>query len=128
LSYRLDPADFFLLLADPLRRRILLLLLAHDALCVCELFYALGVAQPKVSRHLALMRAAGLLGQRKRGKWVVYALHREMPFWAVRVVQEMAQGLSADPLCAGDTARLEAMPNRPSRAVILGSASQGVSP
>lgn len=119
MTYRLDPAEFFVVLADPLRRRILLLL-AHGSLCVCELFHALGVAQPKVSRHLALMRAAGVLSQRKCGKWVIYQMHRQMPLWAVRIVQEMAEGIGADALCASDRARLASMPNRPDRTALIG--------
>ncbi|MGB0127711.1 MAG: metalloregulator ArsR/SmtB family transcription factor [Rhodocyclaceae bacterium] len=120
MTYRLDPAEFFVVLADPLRRRILLLLLAQGSLCVCELFHALDVVQPKVSRHLALMRAAGVLSQRKCGKWVIYQMHRQMPLWAVRIVQEMAEGMGADALCANDRARLTSMPNRPDRTALLG--------
>lgn len=118
MSYHLDPAGFFVILADDLRRRILMLLLAQRSLCVCELFYSLNVAQPKVSRHLALMRAAGVLNQRKCGKWVIYQLHRQMPLWASRILQEMAEGLNSEAICVDDAIRLAGMPKRPDKAGI----------
>jgi ArsR family transcriptional regulator, arsenate/arsenite/antimonite-responsive transcriptional repressor len=122
MTYRLDPAAFFLMLSDDLRRRILVLLLHQESLCVCELFYGLGVAQPKVSRHLALMRTAGVLSQRRCGKWVIYRLHRQMPLWAVRILEQMAEGMHADGACRDDGRRLANMPNRPDRPAILGNA------
>ncbi len=63
-----DATSFFSLLSDELRRRILVLLMSEDELCVCELFFALDAIQPRVSRHLALMRETGMLSQRKRGR------------------------------------------------------------
>lgn len=101
----------FDVLSDEIRRRILCLLLKEGELCVCELFQALGLPQPKVSRHLAVMRDAAVLSVRREGTWVFYRLDAQLPLWAYKVIESMAQGASF----AGDVQRLETMPNRPVR-------------
>lgn len=62
--------------ADATRLRILSLLLAEKELCVCDLCAALREIQPKVSRHLAILRRAGLVQVRCDGKWKYYSLAR----------------------------------------------------
>ena len=59
--------------ADDTRLRIVALL-AHGELCVCHLQDALELPQPTVSRQLALLRAAGLVEDRRAGTWVYYRL------------------------------------------------------
>jgi ArsR family transcriptional regulator len=59
--------------ADPTRLR-LLHLLGEGEVCVCHLVEALGEPQPKVSRHLAVLRRAGLVTARVEGPWRHYAL------------------------------------------------------
>jgi ArsR family transcriptional regulator len=60
-------------LGDPTRLRILRLLLdARAELCVCEFVDSLEEPQYNVSKHLAAMKAAGLLQSRKEGRWVYY--------------------------------------------------------
>lgn len=83
---------FFDALADATRRRILLLLLRADERCVCELYQALKQPQPTVSRHLAILREAKLVLVRKEGTWAYYRLHPQLPLWASRVIQLMADG------------------------------------
>jgi ArsR family transcriptional regulator, arsenate/arsenite/antimonite-responsive transcriptional repressor len=63
----------FKALADTTRLRILGLLLAGEV-CVCDIHDSLGLPQPKVSRHLAYLRRAGLVDARKEGLWVHYRL------------------------------------------------------
>lgn len=63
----------FKALADTTRLRILNLLLAGEV-CVCDIHDTLGIPQPKASRHLAYLRAAGLVDARKDGQWVHYRL------------------------------------------------------
>jgi ArsR family transcriptional regulator len=63
----------FKALADTTRLRILNLLLAGDV-CVCDIHDTLGIPQPKASRHLAYLRASGLVDARKDGQWVHYRL------------------------------------------------------
>jgi len=59
--------------ADRTRLRILHLL-GPGELCVCDLVRVLGMPQPKISRHLAYLRRAGLVTSRKDGLWMHYAL------------------------------------------------------
>lgn len=65
--------DIFRAFADPTRLRILNLLIEGE-LCVCQLCRALGEIQPKISRHLAYLRRAGLVRARREGKWMHYAV------------------------------------------------------
>ena len=65
------PAFLFKTLADPTRLRLLNLLACGET-CVCELTDTLRVVQPKVSRHLALLKRAGLVEARRNGKWMHY--------------------------------------------------------
>lgn len=91
----LDPQAFFDALNDPVRRQVLALLLAHDERCVCDLLAVLDVPQPKLSRHLAVLREAGLVLTRRAGVWMHYRLHPELPAWAFRVLWHMKEGMSA---------------------------------
>ncbi|WMP16736.1 metalloregulator ArsR/SmtB family transcription factor [Thiothrix lacustris] len=79
-------------LADQTRLRILLLLVGKEELCVCELTQALALAQPKISRHLAVLRESGLLLDRKAGLWVYYRLHPELLCWALDVLENLRLG------------------------------------
>jgi ArsR family transcriptional regulator len=63
----------FRALADQTRLRILALL-AGGEVCVCDIHETLGIPQPKASRHLAYLRRAGLVADRKAGLWVHYRL------------------------------------------------------
>lgn len=89
----MSPDLLFEALADTTRRRMLVLLLKHGELCVCDLFGVLQLAQPKVSRHLAILRESELLVSRKQGTWVYYRLNPEMPLWAVQALQALADGV-----------------------------------
>ena len=60
--------------ADPIRLRLLNLLGDGRAVCVCHLHEALGLPQPTVSRHLAVLRESRLVAATKRGLWVYYRL------------------------------------------------------
>ena len=105
----------FAALSDPIRLRALLLMAREGELCVCELTHALGVAQPKVSRHLAALREAGLVRDRREAQWVHYAIVDDIPPWQRAILAATAEGLRDDPLHAEDHARLRAMTNRPPR-------------
>ena len=59
--------------ADPNRLRILKCLQVRPA-CVCELVQATGMPQPRVSRHLKVLRDAGLVVDSREAQWVLYAL------------------------------------------------------
>ena len=109
----ISPSQLFQLLSDETRLRCLLLMRQEDELCVCELTHALGVIQPKVSRHLAALRDAGMVLDRRQGQWVYYRLHPDLPEWIGRVIEETAAGVSKlEPFC-NDRSVLLQMPNRP---------------
>ena len=102
----LQPAQFFKCLADETRLRCLILLQRRGELCVCELTQALQMSQPKISRHLALLRTCRLLQDRRQGAWVYYRLHPALPDWALIVLISAAEGLAEQAVFAGDAARL----------------------
>jgi DNA-binding transcriptional ArsR family regulator len=64
---------------EPSRLRILKVL-EDGELCGCHLVELLGFAQPTVSRHLSILRAAGLVSERKDGRWTYYRLPRRAEF------------------------------------------------
>lgn len=68
-----DLLDIFKALSDETRLRILKLL-ERDELCVCDIVAALGMSQPKVSFHLNVLKEAGLIKDRKDGRWIHYRL------------------------------------------------------
>ncbi|WP_166256978.1 metalloregulator ArsR/SmtB family transcription factor [Marinobacter salicampi] len=112
----LKPADFnpvsvFKALADDLRLAALLLIRDQRKLCVCELTEALDVSQPKVSRHLAILRDTGLVETERRGQWVYYFLSASLPAWLVRVLEETAKASQA--LTGRPLERLQVMADRP---------------
>ena len=68
------PLDqFFRALADPTRLR-LIHLMSEQEICVCYFIDVIGAPQPKISRHLAYLRRAGLVAARRQGKWMHYRL------------------------------------------------------
>lgn len=83
----LSPDQFFKCLAEETRLRCLLLLLDCESLCVCELHESLGLSQPKVSRHLADLRRCAIVADERRGRWIYYRLHPELPLWALQVLR-----------------------------------------
>lgn len=90
----LKPEDFFSLLSDETRLRCLLLLQMKGECCVCDLTYALKKAQPKVSRHLAILKGAGAVVGRREGAWIYYYLHPKLPVWALRLLAAAAKETS----------------------------------
>jgi len=66
-------ADVFKALSDPTRLRIAALL-THGELCVCDLMEILRLPQSTISRHMARLKSAGIVKDRRQGKWVHYSL------------------------------------------------------
>lgn len=108
----LHPDAFFAALAHPLRLRTLILLEQDRELCVCELTRVLGVSQPMISRHLAQLRTAWVVLDRREGLWVHYRLHPDLPPWARRVLAEAARGLVDQAPYGPDGVALAAMTQR----------------
>lgn len=69
----LEMEKLFLALADKTRLR-LLNLIREDEVCVCYFTEVLGESQPKISRHLAYLRNAGIVSARREGKWMNYSI------------------------------------------------------
>ncbi|HCA9524894.1 TPA: metalloregulator ArsR/SmtB family transcription factor [Klebsiella variicola subsp. variicola] len=85
---QLSPLQLFKGLSDQTRLNLILLLREKGELCVCELTLVLKESQPKISRHLALLRDSGLLIDRREGKWIHYRLSPHMPAWAAAVIEQ----------------------------------------
>lgn len=109
----LTPDSLFRALADPTRLRSIVLLHNTGELCVCELTYALDIIQPKISRHLAILREEGIVTDRRAGHWVYYQLNPALPDWAQTVIEASACGVRNNNPYADDHATLGEMPNRP---------------
>jgi ArsR family transcriptional regulator len=109
----IEPATLFRALADDTRLRCLALLDAEGELCVCELTHALAEPQPKISRHLAALRAAGIVLDRREGLWIHYRIDPSLPAWARSILAGAARAGADSPTARRDRARLAAMPRRP---------------
>jgi ArsR family transcriptional regulator len=79
--------EFFKLLSDETRLHSVLLIADQGELCVCELTTALKLIQPKISRHLAMLRKAELLLDRRQGQWVFYRLNPALPDWVQQSIR-----------------------------------------
>lgn len=106
-----DPVTIFKALGDEFRLASLMLIHEQQKLCVLELTTALGIPQPKASRHLATLRDAGLLETERQGQWTFYSLNPRLPHWLLRVLGETADGNTS--LITKELERLAAMPDRP---------------
>lgn len=107
------PNTLFKALSDDTRLCMLLLIMEEQELCVCELMVALDAIQPKISRHLALLKITGLLQDRRQGQWIYYRLHSDLPQWVMEVIQ--ATGRSGLSTIDKERMRLAQMGNRPER-------------
>lgn len=106
-NYAMDTATtFFATLADPIRLRCLALIAKAGELCVCELVAALDIPQPKISRHLAVMRDAGLLFDRREAQWVLYNVAPQLPPWAETAIEAAIAAVKAEPQHLKDMKRL----------------------
>lgn len=107
------PETLFNALSDPTRLRCLALLCREGELCVSELTHALDLPQPKVSRHLAQLRDAALVNDKRRGQWVFYRLNVTLPEWVCGVLSTTFEAVSTATPFAEDRLRLAAMEDRP---------------
>ena len=97
-------------LANPARLRILAMLTGGE-LCACQIVAVLGLAGSTVSRHIAELRTAGLVTERKDGRWVHYALATDPDIDGV--LEPIRRGLRDDPQIHRDrelVKRLRAVP------------------
>jgi len=84
--------NLFLALADKTRLR-LLNLMREDEICVCFFTEVLGESQPKISRHLAYLRNAGIVSARRDGKWIHYKIEQPENPSAARILRDILEWL-----------------------------------
>jgi ArsR family transcriptional regulator, arsenate/arsenite/antimonite-responsive transcriptional repressor len=100
-----DELLFFRALADYTRLR-LLNLMGNDEVCVCFFVEVLRVNQPKISRHLAYLRRAGVVAARREGKWMHYRIVEPPDPHAARIFREVREWLKTDAEMRRDRERM----------------------
>ena len=86
-STMIKPIQLFKILADETRLAIIMLLRESGAT---------GQSQPKISRHMAILRESELVLDRRQGKWVHYRLSPHMPAWAAEIIATTRQSMRED--------------------------------
>jgi ArsR family transcriptional regulator len=95
----------FKALADRTRLRVINLI-GDEEVCVCFFVEVLKTNQPKISRHLAYLRRAGLVSTRREGKWMHYRVVEPPDPHAARIFREVRTWLANDPTMQRDRSRL----------------------
>lgn len=104
-SSAFDIERFFQALGDNTRLR-LLNLMGDQEICVCYFVEILAQGQPKISRHLAYLRRAGIVEARREGKWMHYRIVMPPNIGAAQVLRQTLAWLKEDRGMQGDRARL----------------------
>ena len=86
--------NLYLALSDKTRLR-LLNLMREEEICVCFFTEVLGESQPKISRHLAYLRNAGIVSARREGKWMHYSIEVPESAYAAKILQDTLDWLSS---------------------------------
>lgn len=113
MFFMLDFATFFAALADPTRLR-LLHLMKDGEICVCFLQGVLRTNQPKISRHLAYLRNAGLVEARQDGKWMHYSLKKQGND-LLQILSDILKRVEKEPQVRKDIKRLKEIQCCPAR-------------
>ena len=99
----------FKAVADPNRIRILKML-QQKKMCVCELSAVLGITQPSVSRHLSMLRDAGLVRDERDSQWINYELCEEkVNKYAPVLMGHIRKWINEDPRISRDAAMLKTL-------------------
>ena len=120
-----DLAPLFAALADRTRLRLLNLIAGREV-CVCYLVEVLRQGQPKISRHLAYLRNAGIVTARREGKWMHYRLARPEDPAASSVLDAVFESFKLDREMQSDLTRLSRACCAPERFVSLQGAPMPV--
>ncbi len=99
-------APLFAALADTTRLRLLNLMAGREV-CVCYFVEILRQSQPKISRHLAYLRRAGIVLARREGKWMHYCISRPADAGAAAILDTALASLRNNPQMQADLARLD---------------------
>jgi len=115
---RFDLVRLFAALADPTRLRLLNLMRGREV-CVCYFVEILQQSQPKISRHLAYLRNAGVVSARREGKWMHYRMEMPADAGAASILQEVLEALEDDAEMRADALRLNKACCQPAKFVSL---------
>jgi ArsR family transcriptional regulator len=121
MSSRAKTADLvplFAALADRTRLRLLNLIAGREV-CVCYLVEVLRLGQPKISRHLAYLRKAGVVAARREGKWMHYRLERPEDVANLSILDAVFESFKLDREMQSDLSRLTRACCEPQRFVTL---------
>jgi len=113
-----DLVRLFAALADPTRLRLLNLMDGREV-CVCYFVEILRQGQPKISRHLAYLRRAGIVEARREGKWMHYRIERPDDMRAAAILDATLKSFESDRNMQADLARLGKACCEPQRFVTL---------
>ena len=113
-----DLAPLFAALADRTRLRLLNLIAGREV-CVCYLVEILRQEQPKISRHLAYLRRAGVVASRREGKWMHYRVERPQDVAAASILDAVFESFKSDREMQSDLSRLTRACCEPERFVSL---------
>jgi len=94
-------------LSDPTRIRIVHLLNGREELCVCEIVDALAIPQYSISRHLGVLKSAGVVTDWRQGKWMHYAIAPGLSREEAAVVAAVCARAARDGAAKGDRKRLK---------------------
>lgn len=109
---------FFQALGDMTRLR-LLNLIGEQEICVCYFTEILGQPQPKISRHLAYLRSAGIVAVRREGRWMHYRITMPPHSGATQILQQTLASLKEDRTMQADRSRLTKACCSPAKFVAL---------
>ena len=101
-----EEAKLFKILGDPTRLRLAVLLAERGETCVCYLAQALDEPDYKVSRHLAVMRSAGLVQARRQGTWMHYRLSEPKNGFDRHLKDLLRTSLADHPVAKSDSERM----------------------
>src|SRR6266702_946528 len=113
-----DLVHLFAALADRTRLRLLNLMNGREV-CVCYFVEILKQSQPKISRHLAYLRNAGVVTARREGKWMHYSIERPLDAGAAAIFDAALASFEADREMQSDLSRLSKACCEPQRFVTL---------
>ena len=113
-----DLTPLFAALADRTRLRLLNLMNGREV-CVCYFVEILRQGQPKISRHLAYLRRAGIVSARREGKWMHYRIERPSNPGAVAILDAALASFEDDREMQSDLLRLSKACCQPRRLITL---------
>ena len=121
-----DLPRLFQALGDNTRLR-LLNLMGEQEVCVCYFVEILGTPQPKISRHLAYLRNAGVVSARREGKWMHYRIVMPPHLWASEILRQTLDSLKGEKTMQADRARLTKACCSPAKYALVGAPASGCS-